>query len=191
MAKRNEPSTTDVTTVDTQSAGPGQEVAPNDRFAPEALRDIKTFEDAARLLYMAGIETVEAGQVLGDGFALLKDEGKARLVGVPILLLEWDFYPGDFGDTFVAIRLVARNPDGTAGKYIINDGSTGIAKMLKDYTNRTGMAAGLVVRNGLRPSSYTFCEACARPLAAGEADDEHREAGKHKKATTYYLDTSL
>lgn len=193
MAKRNEPSTNDATDAATVAATgeqPTQEVAVHDFFSEEALRGITSFEDAARLLYLNDIAIDNAAAVLGDGFALLKDERKNILVGVPMLILEWNFYPGDFGDTFAALRLVSRNPDGSAGKYIVNDGSTGIAKALKNYTARTGKTSGLMVPNGFRSSAYTFCETCGRPLANGEADDDHREAGKHKKATTYYLDTS-
>lgn len=178
-------------TAATPTEQPAQEVATTDLFSAEALRGITSFEDAARMLYLNDIEIVEAGQVIGDGFALLKKDRKNILVGVPLLLLEWNFYPGDYGDTFCAIRLVSRNPDGSAGKYIINDGSTGIADALKDYTERTGKVTGLMVRNGLRASDYTFCEACDRALKPGEADEKHRDDGKHSKATTYYLDTSM
>lgn len=193
--ERNKPSTndstTDAATVAATGEQPTQEVmAVRDMFSEEALRDIVSFEDAARLLYANDVAIDDAATVIGDGFALIRKERKGILVGVPLLILEWNFYPGDYGDTFVAMRVVARNPDGSAGKYIVSDGSTGIAESLRKYTARTGKATGLMVRNGFRASDYTYCNTCDRPLRNGEADDEHRDAGEHVKATTYYLDTS-
>lgn len=160
------------------------------RFDEETLRNLTNFEDALRLAQEEFGNVDEAGKVLGDGFALLKDDGKARLVGVPVLLLNWDFYDGDFGSRFVAVRLVTHNPDGSINKYIVNDGSTGIADTLARYTERTGRNGGLFVRNGFRPSEYQYCEICGTAVDAG-ADDDHKRAGKHRRATTYYLDTSL
>lgn len=189
MAPRNKPSTQDTTAVAT-GENVSAELSIVDGFTEDALRSIASFDDAAQLLYNNNVGIVDAASVLGDGFALLKEERKSILIGVPLLVLGWKFYPGEYGEEFVALRLVARNPDGSAGKYILTDGSTGIAETLKNYTARTGSRSGLMVRNGLRASSYIYCEACERTLAANETDDEHKAAKKHKPATTYYLDTS-
>lgn len=194
MAKPANKATTEVATTDEQS----QEVAIHNAFTEEELRGITSFEDAVRLLYRQDIAIDDAAQVLGDGFAMLKDEKKSLLVGVPLLLMEWNFWPGDYGDTFVGMRIVAQNPDKSASKYIVNDGSTGIAEALKKYTARTGKTSGLFVPNGFRESKYTYCQACinpktnqpGRPLANGESDDEHRDAKQHIPAITYYLDTT-
>lgn len=134
-------------------------------FTEDDYRNVQSFEDAAALL---GDSVDVAEQVLGDGFALLED--KDTLIGVPVILMEWSFNAGDFGD-FVSVRLVAK--DGR--KLIMNDGSTGIMAQLRSYTERTGRYHGLAVRRGLRRSDYTFPDPTT---------------GKDKPAKTYYLDTS-
>jgi hypothetical protein len=168
---------------------PVTEVMRVETYNPDALRAVSSFEDAVQLAVDTHGGVAEADKELGDGFTLLDSDDKARLVGVPCLFMEWSFHPGDFGDVFVAARVVARNPDGSAGKYIINDGSTGIKDVLAKYTDNTGRTGGLFARHGLRASEYQYCEACGK-AAPRVGDDEHKAAGKHKKAATYYIDTS-
>lgn len=162
----------------------------SERYDANELRELASFEDALYLVQTTLGAIDDAAATMGDGFALLRTDGaKARLVGKPLILMEWSFYPGDFGAEFAAIRLVAQEDNGTISKYIVNDGSTGVAAMLRTYTNRTGKRGGLLIRNGFRPSEYDYCEECR--TASCETPDTHKAAGSHKKATTYYIDTSL
>lgn len=150
---------------------PGTGVAiPATRFDDDALLAIQSFDDAAALLASEDIPVVAADQVIGNGFAVVNDKG--FLCGVPMMLLSWHFNNGDNGQ-FVSIHAVANLPGNTLGKYIVNDGSTGIYAQLLKYTEKTGKTAGLVVKRGLRRSDYTY-------------DDN----GQTKNATTFYLDTS-
>jgi len=167
------------------------DVVPAAHYEAETLRNITSFEDALAVAGMTMGKLDDAAEVLGDGFALLRTDGaKAQLVGKPMVLLEWSFYAGDFGDDFAAIRLVVKEPNGSISKYIVNDGSTGVAKMLKQYSDRTGRNGGLVIRNGFRESTYTYCQVCAS--AKCEVPDIHSKTkGNHIDATTYYIDTSL
>lgn len=187
MAKRAQ-STQDTAAQSTQD-GPASEVMRVELFDEEALRSIVSFDDAAALTAEVHGNIVAAAEELGDGFTLIKDEDKARLVGLPLIFMQWSFHDGDFGSQFVAARVVARNHDGSASKYILNDGSTGICETLKKYTDNTGRTGGLYARHGLRASEYMYCEAC-QTVAPKVGDEAHRTAGKHKKAATYYIDTS-
>jgi hypothetical protein len=143
------------------------------RLSNSVLRDMSTFDDIVAL-FPDGL--VDASQVLGDGFTLLDSDDKIRLVGVPLALLEWRFTDnGKFGE-FVSIRLAQLDEAGIniVGRYIVNDGSTGIKDQLKDYSTTYGQNGGLIVRNGLRRSEYDY------------TDDK----GATRPAVTYYLDLS-
>jgi hypothetical protein len=144
-------------------------------FDENDLRALASFDDAVRLVEQRYGAIQDATTEIGDGFTVLSTEDKARLCGVPLLLMEWAFYPGKFGDRdFTAVRLIARMPGGLMGRYILNDGSTGLMEQLRKYTERTGRVGGLRVERGLTESTYTK-----------ELDD-----GQVIEATTYYLDTS-
>ncbi len=147
------------------------EVARQNVYTTEALRSIASFDDALSIAAQAfGGEIVTADRELGDGFAIL--DNKASLIETPLLFMEWEFYPGEYGE-FVAARVVAKVGNDVA-RYIVNDGSTGIYQQLRDYTDDTGRKGGLLSRKGLRRSDYEY------------------EDGKGNKrpATTYYIDTA-
>ena len=164
----------------------GSAVVPSTQYDEDALRSITTFDEAMALTRETHGDISDASEEIGDGFALLSNEDKAKLIGVPLLLMEWRENMGDFGP-FMSIRLVARNRDGSMAKYILNDGSTGIAEGLRQFTQRTGKTGGLALRNGLRVSEYTFCDVCQS--AACSVPDLHAK-NNHRKARTFYLDTS-
>lgn len=178
-----------------------QEIAvrPRDQIASEVasqpsaydrdtLRQLNSFDAAVALATEAYGPVEDVADELGDGFALLDSDHKGRLIDVPLLFLEWSFYPGEFGSKFVAARVMARNPDGGTSKYIVNDGSTGIADQLAEYSKRTGKYGGLMAKRGLRASEYTYCELCRTVQC--ENSEVHRSNGAHKKASTYYIDTA-
>jgi hypothetical protein len=168
---------------DQAAAGQGGEPAvesvaevaiPASSYDPDLLKHIASFDDAVAAAHttMGGI--VAADQELGDGFALLDNKRKGSLVGIPLVLLEWWFRPGERGNTeYVAIRTVARHEGGSTGKYIVTDGGAGIYRQLKDYTAKSGRTGGLMVRGGLRRSDYVIRD----------------ESGNEKESTTFYLDT--
>ena|SRR5690242_14500122 len=145
-------------------------------YDEDALRDGATFDYYVQLAQDVHGEIVEAGHVLGDGFTLINNKG--LLVDVPFLAMEWTFRDGDFGRPYVSVRVVARMPGGAIGKYIFNDGSTGIADQLAKYTKKSGRMGGLMVRQGLRASDYEV------ELPDGKGGTVM------SPATTYYLDTA-
>lgn len=123
-------------------------------FDEDALRSLSTFDEAIALATSQHGEMLDASDELGDGFTLLGRDQKNLLENRPLLLLEWAFRPGDFGTPFVSVRVAARNDNGSVGKYIINDGSTGIAEQLAKFTKKTGKLGNLLVKGGLRKSEY-------------------------------------
>lgn len=155
-------------------------------YTDDELRGATTFDEFVALAAEKFDQVDDVSEVLGDGFAVLKDN--KRLVGVPLLFLEWNFYPGKFGSNFVACRVIARNDNGSAQKYIINDGSTGIAEQLAAYTKDTGRTGGLGARHGLRASDYIYCGQCERAVDP-KTDAQH--AKDHIPAATYYIDTAV
>lgn len=151
-----------------------EEVIKGSTWDEETLRGVTTFQQAMELASQEYGPVVTADQELGDGFTVLSTEQKRLLVGRPMMVMEWSFYNGDQGK-FVAMRCMVQNADGGFSRYIINDGSTGIADQLARYTQRTGKMGALLVKRGLRASDYTYTDPAT---------------GEQRPATTFYLDTS-
>lgn len=134
-----------------------QEIAKPDNaprvFNDDVLSAVKSFDDVRSLFDAAGVG-VESMEDYGTGF---KVTDKSKLVNVSLMILEWRFNDGDFGDSgFVSVAAVTRNGD----KVIFNDGSTGIYRQLRRVTdqrqarNHPTPQAGLLVEGGLTRSDY-------------------------------------
>jgi len=138
-------------------------------FTTEQLKNLTSFEDVEALFRERGEEIVSASEELGDGFALL--DNKAILEDRPLMFVSWTFAKGDFAEEFVSIRVMCRMDNGTIGKYVINDGGTGIRKSLREWSNANQQRmGGMFVPKGLRKSEYS------------------NEYSDH--AVTWYVDTS-
>lgn len=148
------------------------EVATISRLSESDLADIRTFADAVQISGSLHGTVEQASDALGNGFEVLDGNGKAGLVGVNLLLIEWKFSEGDNGE-FVSAMAIIPQADGGIRKVVINDGSSGIYRQLRDYSDKTNRYGGLMVRKGLRRSDY-----------------EVLVMGAMKKSTTFYLDTS-
>lgn len=148
---------------------------------------IKTLEEEGQLL--------DASQ-LGEGYHLLQGKAeKKRLIGIPLVVIDWVTNPGKFGG-FVTIKVVTGVPvifDGQGyTKFIVNDGSTGIARQIADLQN-AAFRGVIRCRKGLRASEdYEVQE-----VYTDENGEQKKRAvvdpstGKPILATTFYLDTSL
>lgn len=138
------------------------------RIGEDELRGIRSFEDARALAHAVdgGILDI-ADSELSTGFAVLDTDSKARLVGVPLVILDWRFQIGDKGE-FVSLVVVTKSNE----KLIINDGSTGIRDQMKRFT---GEPRALGLRHGLRVSEYDYTDKTTKEVS---------------RAKTYYLDTS-
>lgn len=122
-----------------------------------------------QLVSVAGPLT-EASESIGtDQFGpILAD--KTQLVGVPFVLVHWNFYDGDMGE-FVSMWVVDKDDR----RFIVNDGSTGIYAQLRALTNKTGQDSMVRCPHGLRVSNYTYTD----------------PQGKERPAQTFYIDTKL
>ena len=146
-------------------------LAVQSRFLDDDLRAITSFEDAISLLVESGTVATDAAE-LGNGFTVLAKDDKRRLVGIPFVILSFDFTPGDFGADFVSAMIMTKGGE----KLIVNDGSSGICAQLRDIAARMPAGAkhrGIVCKHGLRASDYTY-----------------RVSGVEIPATTYYIDTT-
>lgn len=165
------------------------------------LRDA-SFDDVVKQLPEE--QVLDAAQA-GDGFTLIESAGgKAHLVGVPLLVLDWkENNTGNFGDgKFVTAYVKTQHPIAALGgstNFLLNDGSTGVAKQLRDL-RRDGFNGVVVCRRGLSRSEYEVTEQ-AYDAETGEAllnedgSPQKRpvldpKSGKPITGVTYYLDTS-
>lgn len=177
--RNSEQSTVESSTVE------DAELVHSETYTDAELAALTSFEEAAELAAKVhGVVTADT--VIGDGFSLIKgDDAKRRYVGRPVMLMSWKFVPGDFGDEFVVAHCVAPTDNGGMAKFIITDGSTGIAKELRQLTDQTGRTGGLLVHSGFRESAYPFCTECNKAV-----NNDHSAETGHKTApkSTFYLD---
>lgn len=147
------------------------------------LAGIKSFDDALALLTELGATPVKVSDY-GTGFNVIDD--KNALVGVPFIILSMFQREGDYaGDGYVSIEVVTKHGD----KYVVNDGSTGIAKQIRGIVaarEADGVPnpdAGIYVEHGLTRSDYY------RNEITGEIKSKRPDgAGKEwVPGTTFYL----
>lgn len=156
------------------------EVLQRSAYDPDVMRTIESFEEAMALADAMHDGVEDAAGVMGDGFAKLTN--KRRIVGLPCIFMEWNFAPGDFGHQFVYARVIVQYESREIGKYIIVDGSTGIAEQLAKYTKDTGRTGGLKSKYGLRESEYDIDE------NGQPTNDKEKAKGKQ---STFYIDTAV
>lgn len=141
------------------------EVALPNKFADlddETLASISSLEDAVAILNGSGIEVTDIAD-LGDGFGI---GDKNEYVNVPLMVLDWKFSDGDYGDKFAIFRVVTA--DGR--KAVLTDGSTGIRQQLENFSRRN-INGGVLVKRGLTRSDYEYVD----------------EKGKKTPASTFYF----
>jgi len=144
------------------------------QFSTEELKNLQSFEDVEQLFASREETIVSASDELGDGFALI--DNKSILEKRPVMFVSWSFSDGDFSEEFVSARVMCRLDNGTVGKFVVNDGGSGIRKQLRDYTDsHKGNQGGLFAAKGLRVSEYDYTDP---------------DTGKVSKAETWYIDTS-
>lgn len=131
----------------------------------KALDDLG-FGDILKQLEKDG-EIMSAAE-LGSGWAILNNKEKARLVGVPMLIINWTENEGDNG-TFFSLQVLTNTE-----RLIVNDGSTGIAAQLRELAEE-GVTKAIYCKHGLRESKYEY---------------EDPKTGEKKPASTFYIDTS-
>lgn len=169
---------------------PAREVARVRTFNDTELAAIDSWDAAMAAAKAAYGDVVDGSDALGNGFRKADDDQMERLCGVPLLLLEWDFYPGDFGEDFVSIRVIQRLDNGGIAKWIVNDGSTGIRKQLQEHQGLTGATGGLGLPKGFRMSKFFFDPDTGKALTKQETREGLIKGRRMQPARTFYLDTS-
>lgn len=175
--KKTDDAATDTTT----------DVVVHTRFGDDELRALRTPEDAMRLITETYGGYIDISEELGNGFSLLEDKDKARLVGRPLIIIQWQFSAGTFGE-FVSASVMLMD---TGDRVILNDGSTGICEQLRKLTDRLNRQAGLHVPRGLRASTYATCKTCNLPrLSTATVCTCGDDSAERAVGTTYYLETA-
>lgn len=180
MARRTEEEIAD--------AGVAEVMRPEFNISDEEMMNLDSFDAAIELATAkhGAVTTSKAVRIAGDA-------EKAKLVGLPILLMEWHFVVSDgrFGDKgreYVEVLCAVKEADGGLQRWKITDGSTGIAKQLRAYTDKTGTTGGVFVPNGIRVSEYPLDPATRQPMTR----DQQRAYDTHNRpypmGRTYYVD---
>lgn len=147
----------------------------------DALRGITTLEEAFQYFQNNSLTVADATTELGSGFTLT--ENKTQFDGVPLMLVKWDFYSGRWGTDFVAAYVLTEN----AGRFIINDGGTGICSQLQAYTERTKRQNGLLCPRGLTFSKYQVCQECNTSCAHDDDECPQCHSERLGPAQTCYI----
>lgn len=158
-------------------------------FDDALLRGIATFEDAVKLTAEVWGGITPAGEHIGNGFSVLPNEQKSRLIGVGFIILTMKMHDGDYGE-YASMLIVTANND----RLILNDGSTGIYYQARTLIEVTGKSGGIHVPDGLRLSEYETCagERCGipRPTNVSECKRCGDTQSKRGRGQTYYFDAA-
>lgn len=130
------------------------------------LASLNSIDDYLELTRDKGVVLDDATKVMGDGFVFVED--KNRLVGVPFVVVKFDFGVDKNDNRYALVWLITEGND----KFRIYDASTGILKQLTEYAEKTTKYTGLLCKSGLTRSDY-----------------EVEVNGKKQTAVTYYLAT--
>lgn len=143
-------------------------------YSFDQIQGIDSFESAIAAAEAVHGAELSAGDSMGDGFSLIKTEGKRNLVGKDTVFMEWKFRDSEeTGNEFVIVRAVYKDNKGAVHKVILTDGSTGIYQQLKNLSANTGRYGNLRIFNGLVASDYLYTN----------------EKGEKSPATTFYIST--
>lgn len=122
------------------------------------LKEISTFKDAVTTLWSMQVLSDEQCDQL-TGFGLLPGNRKADLVGVPFLIIQFEFKSGKNDSSFVECHIITTNDE----RHTLRDSSRGIHEQLQQiYRDRVASGHqnptyGVYVRKGLtfRDNPYT------------------------------------
>ena len=164
----------------------------SDPFTREQYSGIDSFQQAldAAAVAFGGVVAAHDDPLLGTGFKIATEDDKKRLIGVRMLLLDWRFNAGEYGDDFVSIHAVADAVNGKTSKWILNDGGTGICRDLREYSGKTNRFGGLYLEKGLRVSEYPTDADTGTPLTPMMHKQYLIDNKPVGKGRTFYLDYS-
>lgn len=146
---------------------------------PEILMDLDTlhaiqnFDDVARLF---GEAPAIAGEVIGDGFSEVDEDGKSDLVDKEMLIVKYGLATSDYDETkeYAVVWALVKMRGGGIFKARFTDGGVGIPQQLRQLHNK-GITGNIWTPGGLVRSDYKY------------TDDK----GNEQPATTYYINTDV
>lgn len=141
----------------------------------EELNQVTSIEDAIRAL---GVTDPAGLSWDASPWTLLTD--KDKLTGRAFLAVQWKFHQSKeyVGSEYVSVYVITQDSLNGETHFVINDGSTGIARQLRELTNARVASghktpfSGALVKGGLKLSEYD------------RTDEKGTVIGKGK---TYYL----
>jgi hypothetical protein len=172
--------------TDFAAAQEAKALAKRDRVDDETLRNIASFEDAFALATELYGDVTDVTEELGNGFTLITD--KAPLVGKEMIVVSCAFSDGDFGQ-FASVAAVTKD----GGKFIFNDGSTGVYNQLFELVRTKKRTGGFHLPSGLTASTYPTCPpsdgGCSRARPNGMKVCQHcgNESERRSEGTTYFI----
>lgn len=144
----------------------------NTVLAGEQLQHIDNYVDAVNLLRGEGALTDQQASEL-TGFGLLPGKDKELLLGVPFLIIQYEFKVGRDSSSFVECAIITTHDD----KHLLRDSSKGIYVQLRNvYEERVATGnpnpdLGYPVRKGLTYQDHNYTGL----------------TGETTKSRTYYL----
>lgn len=160
-------------------------IRPASAYSQDVIAGIVSFDDA-----LAAASAVHGDVQSSQGFRIASEHDKAALLGLPMVLMEWYFLAGDYGNEYVEANVVVQYADKSTGKWTLRDGSTGMRAELRAYTDSTKKTGGLVCPAGLRASTFYVHPKTMQPVKRNDVESVLAQFGTAnvKTATTYYLD---
>lgn len=161
-------------------------VTPN--FDDELLRSLHTTDDVMSLMRETyGTVDSISDYELGNGFHIMREEDKRRLVGESFLVLLSSYHMGEYSE-FVSLFLFVPR---TNERLILNDGGQGIPQQIRELQTQSQRAGGWAVPRGLRVSDYPTCAECGRPRPKESACEACQDdSDRRSKGTTFYLEVA-
>lgn len=136
------------------------------------LRRIQTFTDAARQLHQHGVfNGVQYDEL--TGFGLLPGANKEQLLGVPFLIVQFEFKTGIHDSSYVDCHIITTNDE----RYILRDSSRGIHSQLRS----------LVRERVLSDHPHPFMGVYARKGLSYKVNAYELPDGSKGTSKTYYL----
>lgn len=141
-------------------------------LAGNELHGIETYADAVQYLLHNDVISVDQATEL-HGFGLLPGRDKEKLVGVPFMIIEYEFRVGRDNSNFVECAIVTTRDE----RHLMRDSSKGIYVQLKSLyderlaANHPHPTLFYNVRKGLTYQDYNYIAA----------------SGESTKSRTYYL----
>lgn len=168
-----------------------------DRFSDDVLRSLKSVDDVMALMTTTygRVDSIDDFE-LGNGFKIVREDEKRRLIGEPFIVLAASYHMGEWNE-FVSMLLFCQR---TGDKLILNDGGAGLPGQIRDLIRESGRPGAWSAPRGLRVSDYKTCvgkvainnSTCGRPRPQNVAKCESCADTSEARGTgaTFYLDIS-